>query len=618
MSAPAPAPANAPAPAPAAAAAAAAPAPLTSASLYVGDLNPDVTEPILYSFFNEVGPVSSIRVCRDSITRRSLCYGYVNFNSPDDAERALDLLNYKMIKDRPCRLMWKQRDPSMRRSGAGNVFIKNLDPSINSRHLDDTFADFGVVLSCKIVADEEGKSKGYGFVQFETQDMADKAIQEVNGKSLAGRKVFVARFMPRNQYEQMERHKQFTNVFVKNLAQDMSKERLQELFSKFGEISSCVVMEEEGASKGFGFVNFKDPENAAKAVDEMNGKPLGDDGKELFVGRAQRKHARQQELRRHFEARRAERVQKTQGMNLYVKNLDEDVTDEKLREAFEPFGAVTSAKVRSDERGASRCFGFVCFSTQDEAMRALSEMSGKVVWSKPLFVALLQPREIRRAQLQAQFQQRQQMLQSMQRYPPGGMVPPQQMQLLFAPGQAMPRPNHMFMFPQQMQQGPRGVRVGGPYPRGPGFQGPPRGRGMRQGGGVPPVGVQQPVQPRPAGAAPQKYPAGAAAAGGRPVAMAQPAAAAAPPPVPVSPLSLTKQELVTMLATCPPEQQKNILGERLYALIQPHEPQRAGKITGMLLDGLETAELLNLVDSPAALEAKIQEALAALKSQPTQ
>lgn len=595
----------------------AAPAPLTSASLYVGDLNPDVTEPILYSFFNEVGPVSSIRVCRDSITRRSLCYGYVNFNSPDDAERALDLLNYKEIKDRPCRLMWKQRDPSMRRSGAGNVFIKNLDQTINSRILDDTFTGFGVVLSCKIVMDEEGKSKGYGFVQFETQEMADKAIQEVNGKVLAGRKVFVGRFMARNQYEQMERHKQFTNVFVKNLALDTNKERLSELFAKFGEISSCVVMEDEpaGASKGFGFVNFKEPEHAAAAVDEMHGKPLGEDGKDLFVGRAQRKHARQQELRRNFEARRAERVQKTQGMNLYVKNLDDDVDDEKLRQAFEPFGAVTSAKVRYEERGGqSRCFGFVCFSTQDEAMRALSEMSGKVVWSKPLFVALLQPREIRRAQLQAQFQQRQQMLQSMQRYPPGSMVPPQQMQLLFAPGQAMARPNHMFMYPQQMQQGPRGVRVGpGNYPRGgPGFQGAPRPRNVRQGGGMPPVGVQQPMQPRPAGAQ-QKYPA--AAAGSRPVVMPAGAPGGAPPAVPISPLSLTKEELVTMLTTCPPEQQKNILGERLYALIQPAEPQRAGKITGMLLDGLETTELLNLVESPEALTAKIQEALAALKSQ---
>ncbi len=93
------------------------------ASLYVGDLDLIITEAVLFDAFNSIGPVSSIRVCRDAVTRRSLGYGYVNFHSYPDAERALETLNYAPLKGRPMRVMWSQRDPSSRKIGAGNHFL---------------------------------------------------------------------------------------------------------------------------------------------------------------------------------------------------------------------------------------------------------------------------------------------------------------------------------------------------------------------------------------------------------------------------------------------------------------------------------------------------------------
>ncbi len=136
-----PPPAAAPAPA-AAGSAPAQPAPTsttgqqqpgTSASLYVGELDPSVTEAMLFEIFNMVGPVASIRVCRDAVTRRSLGYAYVNYLNSADGERALEHLNYSLIKNRPCRIMWSQRDPALRKTGQGNIFIKNLDDKIDNK-----------------------------------------------------------------------------------------------------------------------------------------------------------------------------------------------------------------------------------------------------------------------------------------------------------------------------------------------------------------------------------------------------------------------------------------------------------------------------------------------------
>lgn len=380
-----------------------------NSSLYVGELEQNVNEAVLFEIFNMIGPVSSIRVCRDMVTRRSLGYAYVNFLNAADSERAMEQLNYTPIRGRPCRIMRSERDPGKRRAGQGNIFIKNLDEAIDNKALHDTFAAFGKILSCKVASNENG-SLGYGFVHYETNESAEAAIKHVNGMLLNDKKVYVAHHISKKdrQAKIEEARAQYTNVYVKNLDPAVTQEEFENLFKDFGEITSAVLStDEEGKSRGFGFVNFAEHEQAAKAVESLNDKEFH--GQKLFLGRAQKKAEREEELRRAYEAAKNEKLAKYQGVNLYIKNLPEEFDDERLQEEFAPFGTVTSAKVMRTSTGASRGFGFVCYSAPEEANKAVAEMNGKMLDNRPLYVALAQRKDVRHQQLAAQMMQHNQL-----------------------------------------------------------------------------------------------------------------------------------------------------------------------------------------------------------------
>lgn len=579
-----------------------------SASLYVGDLLPEVNETTLFEIFKQVGPVASIRVCRDSITRRSLGYAYINYHNITDAERALDLLNYKDIKNKACRIMWSQRDPALRKSGLGNIFIKNLDKTIDNKILYDTFASFGNILSCKISYDENGNSKGFGFVHYESNESADEAIKAVNGKLLNGKKAFVGLFVPKKDRSR-EFEPKWTNIYVKNVPKSLNETTFHEMFSKFGKVTSAVLQKDEASlSKGFGFINYENHEEAQAAIDEMNGKEI--DGVQVYVGRAQKKSERERELKDMFEKLKRERMSKYQGVNLYIKNLEETVDDAKLRQEFQHIGTITSAKVMKDDKTASKGFGFVCFATPDEATKAVTEMNGKMIGNKPIYVALAQRKEQRRAQLEAQHAARATGIRLQQQAQAAGMTG----NPLYATGGAP-------VFYAQPVIG----RGGFVYPAGvpgrfPGFQGrggAPYGahnnNGYRVGGGNPRGGIN----------ARGRGGMNTRGRGGQPYPGIKYNPNVRNPQQPMqAPAPLPNQEDPNANAAVNPEERKQMLGETLYGLITNQlktigqSEELAGKITGMVLE-LSEPELVAMIESNEILTKKVGEALEVLDSHKT-
>ncbi|RZS15786.1 hypothetical protein BHM03_00047670 [Ensete ventricosum] len=172
----------------------------------------------------------------------------------------------------------------------------NLDKSISNKQLFDIFSAFGRIVSCKIATDVSGQSKGYGFVQFEQEEAARNAINEINGIVLNDKQVFVGPFIPKKERLNSLDKTKFSNVFVKNLSESTTNEDLENIFGKYGKITSAIVMrEEDGKSKHFGFVNFENPDDAARAVQELNGQKF--DNKEWYVGKALKKSERKLPLK---------------------------------------------------------------------------------------------------------------------------------------------------------------------------------------------------------------------------------------------------------------------------------------------------------------------------------
>jgi len=332
--------------------------------------------------------------------------------------------------------------------------------------------------------------------------------------------------------------------------------------------------------------------------------------KKIWCGPAQKKSGREQELRRKFRLIKLEQITKYQGINLYVKNLEDEIDEERLKKEFSAFGTIRSHKIMLDEKNNSKGFGFVCYTTPEEAQRAINEMNSRILQgcNKPLYVALHEPKEVRRQKLAQRHAARTKGIRpgpvpppatsamygpagQPMYYPPNGPIPQGFVYSTPPPGQIMPaRSRGWAPTPQPAQ-----------YPQVPGSYAGPAMASAARGRGNTPTNSGRGSNP---------------GAGGRGRGNRKNQPQQGQPGVPQEQLQqgpVIQELTLEFLAQYPFEQQKLVLGERLYPLIQKVQPKLAGKITGMLLDsGWSVEDLLSLVHEEDKLNAKIEEAVSVL------
>ncbi|KAK1400721.1 Polyadenylate-binding protein 3-like [Heracleum sosnowskyi] len=179
--------------------------------------------------------------------------------------------------------------------------------TVSDEEFRNMFEKFGLITSAVVMKDADGKSRCFGFVNFQNFDNAAAAVENMNGVSCNEKVLYVGKAQRKSEREaelrakfEQERISRFeklkgANLYLKNLDDTINEETPKDLFSKFGTITSCKVnLDPQGISKGSGFVAFSNPDDAAVAMNEMNGTMVGK--KPLYVVVAHRKDERRAHL----------------------------------------------------------------------------------------------------------------------------------------------------------------------------------------------------------------------------------------------------------------------------------------------------------------------------------
>ncbi|KAK3296275.1 uncharacterized protein B0H64DRAFT_417751 [Chaetomium fimeti] len=273
-------------------------------ALYVGGLDPRVTEDVLRQIFETTGHVQSVKIIPDK-NAKGYNYGFVEYDDPGAAERAMQTLNGRRVHQSEIRVNWAYQSNSTNKEDTSNhfhIFVGDLSNEVNDEVLLQAFSAFGSVSEARVMWDmKTGRSRGYGFVAFRERPDAEKALSSMDGEWLGSRAIRCNWANQKGQPSMAQQqamqqmgmtpttpygHHHFpthgvhsydmivnqtpawqTTCYVGNLTPYTTQQDIVPLFQNFG----FVVESRFQADRGFSFVKMDTHENAAMAICQLNG-----------------------------------------------------------------------------------------------------------------------------------------------------------------------------------------------------------------------------------------------------------------------------------------------------------------------------------------------------------
>jgi len=387
--------------------------------LFVSDLAENINEADLEIFFQDFKSfiilIQINRVVRQTESRPN-CNATIIFKDNSKADAARRALNLRKLKGKTIRIMWHERDNSVRYSNQGNVFIKNIPMEVKPRDFFEMFLQFGDIVSSKLCEDDDGNHYGYGYVHYTQAESANAALLYCQKNKVWNENLEVKYFQKKN--ERMNPMSGNKNVYVKNIPLKTNENDLRTIFSKYGAITWMKLVDDKAGK--FAIVSYDNEDSTTRAIEGENKRKLGEN--ELFVDTLMKKSDRRKLLGAKITDNNFRLNAKYKNCNLHIRNIPFDCQEEYLNDLFGKFGEIQSIKIQKytlvtkvnkefKEYTMSRGFGYVCFTTEEAAKNAREAYNGKFFpkyenAKRPILIEIFMPRGERQnvfSRIQQQF-----------------------------------------------------------------------------------------------------------------------------------------------------------------------------------------------------------------------
>ncbi|XP_044592400.1 heterogeneous nuclear ribonucleoprotein R isoform X4 [Cotesia glomerata] len=242
------------------------PTPGNGCEVFCGKIPKDMYEDELIPLFEKCGKIWDLRLMMDPMSGTNRGYAFITFTNRDAAQQAVrELDNYEIKPGKSLKVNISV--PNLR------LFVGNIPKSKGKEEILDEFGNLTAGLTEVIIyssPDDKKKNRGFCFLEYESHKSASLAKRRLSTGRIKvwGCDIIVDWADPQEEPDEQTMAK-VRVLYVRNLTQDCSEEKLKECFEEFGKIDRVKKI------KDYAFVHFEDRDHAVKAMRELNGKEIG-------------------------------------------------------------------------------------------------------------------------------------------------------------------------------------------------------------------------------------------------------------------------------------------------------------------------------------------------------